>query len=95
MIMMPSTTAGLNALPDKVIPHGTAMNNTLRQMSGAVGTAMLVSVMTYQAIPGEGIMGEIHGVNISFTVASVIAVAGFVVALFIRDTTREKLKTEE
>ncbi|MFA1820958.1 DHA2 family efflux MFS transporter permease subunit [Virgibacillus oceani] len=95
MIMMPSTTAGLNALPDKVIPHGTAMNNTLRQVAGAVGTAMLVSVMTYQAIPGEGIMGEIHGVNISFTVASIIAIAGFVVSLFIRDTKRETLPEEE
>ncbi|WP_164214652.1 DHA2 family efflux MFS transporter permease subunit [Virgibacillus sp. YIM 98842] len=88
MIMMPSTTAGLNALPERVLPHGTAMNNTLRQMSGAVGTAMLVSVMTYQTIPGEGIMGEIHGVNASFTVASIIAVAGFVLSLFIRDTRR-------
>jgi EmrB/QacA subfamily drug resistance transporter len=92
MIMMPSTTAGLNALPTNVLPHGTAMNNTLRQMSGAVGTAMLISVMTYQAIPGEGIMGEIHGVNVSFTVAALLAVAGFVLSLFIRDTKREGLR---
>ncbi|GAB3797560.1 DHA2 family efflux MFS transporter permease subunit [Virgibacillus kimchii] len=89
MIMMPSTTAGLNALPSKLLPHGTAMNNTLRQMSGAVGTAMLVSVMTYQAIPGEGVMGEIHGVNMSFFVAALLAVGGFIISLFIRDTTRE------
>lgn len=28
MIMMPSTTLGLNQLPNHLIPHGTAMNNT-------------------------------------------------------------------
>jgi len=42
MVMMPATTAGLNQLPEHLIPHGTAMNNTMRQVSGAVGTALLV-----------------------------------------------------
>src|SRR5699024_5632665 len=32
MVMMPVTTAGLNQLPRKLIPHGTAMNNTMRQV---------------------------------------------------------------
>ncbi|MGE6299931.1 DHA2 family efflux MFS transporter permease subunit, partial [Guptibacillus hwajinpoensis] len=31
MVMMPVTTAGLNQLPAHLIPHGTAMNNTMRQ----------------------------------------------------------------
>src|SRR5699024_7284959 len=30
MVMMPVTTAGLNQLPDRLIAHGTAMNNTMR-----------------------------------------------------------------
>src|SRR5699024_4292904 len=33
MVMMPVTTAGLNQLPPKLIPHGTAMNNTMRQIA--------------------------------------------------------------
>src|SRR5690625_4754164 len=44
MVMMPVTTAGLNQLPRHLIPHGTAMNNTFRQASGAIGTAILVTV---------------------------------------------------
>lgn len=49
MVMMPIATAGLNQLPKRLIPHGTAMNNTLRAMAGAMGTALLVTVMTHGA----------------------------------------------
>src|SRR5690606_21209300 len=45
MVMMPVSTNGLNQLPPALYPHGTAMNNTLNQVSGAIGTAVLMSVM--------------------------------------------------
>src|SRR5699024_9911689 len=32
MVMMPMTTLALNQLPNDLIPHGTAMNNTFRQV---------------------------------------------------------------
>ena len=85
MIMMPSTTAGLNVLPEKYLPHGTAMNNTFRQISGAVGTALLVSVMTHQITPNAGVAGEINGVVVSFYVAAIISLIGFVLSLFINN----------
>lgn len=85
MVMMPVTTAGLNQLPPELIPHGTAMNNTMRQIAGAVGTALLVTVMTNSALPEEGVNGLIHGVNISFIVAGTIAIAGLVLSFFIRN----------
>jgi len=46
MVMMPVSTNGLNQLPPKLYPHGTAMNNTLNQVSGAIGTALLVTIMS-------------------------------------------------
>lgn len=46
MIMMPVMTNGLNQLPGKLNAHGTAMNNTLQQVSGAIGSAFLVSIMS-------------------------------------------------
>lgn len=46
MIMMPNMTTGLNALPQRLNAHGTAMVNTLRQVAGSLGTAFLVSVMS-------------------------------------------------
>ena len=30
MVMMPMTTLSINQLPKRLIPHGTAMNNTFR-----------------------------------------------------------------
>nr|WP_281251899.1 DHA2 family efflux MFS transporter permease subunit [Virgibacillus ndiopensis] len=49
MIMMPIMTAGLNQLPRRLYSHGTAMANTLRQLSGAIGTAFLITVMSNRA----------------------------------------------
>lgn len=45
MVMMPIVTNGLNQLPTRLNPHGTAVNNTAQQVSGAIGTAVLVTVM--------------------------------------------------
>jgi len=85
MVMMPVTTAGLNELPKQLIPHGTAMNNTFRQVSGAIGTAMLITIMATTAVPDTGVEGLIHGVNVSFIVAGLISVIGFILSLQIKN----------
>jgi EmrB/QacA subfamily drug resistance transporter len=46
MVMMPVTTAGMNSLPYNLISHGTAVNNTIRQVATSVGTAIMISVLT-------------------------------------------------
>lgn len=46
MTMMPVTTSGMNALPFDKITHGTAVNNTFRQVLSSIGTAILTSVLT-------------------------------------------------
>jgi len=45
MVMMPIMTNGLNQLPTRLNPHGTAINNTAQQVSGSIGTAVLVTIM--------------------------------------------------
>jgi MFS family permease len=85
MVLMPVTTAGLNELPPELIAHGTAMNNTMRQVAGAVGTAVLVTVMTNYSVPAAGVSGLIHGVNISFIVAGIIASIGLLLSFFIKN----------
>jgi len=45
MVMMPVMTNGMNQLPMQMNPHGTAMNNTLQQVSGAIGTAFMITIM--------------------------------------------------
>lgn len=48
-ITMPLNTAGLNALPRHLGTHGSAVNNTVRQIAGAIGTAVIVTVYATQA----------------------------------------------
>lgn len=45
MVMMPIMTNGLNQLPTRLNPHGTAVNNTAQQVAGSLGTAIFVSIM--------------------------------------------------
>lgn len=49
LMMMPIMTAGLNQLPQQLNPHGTAMANTVQQVAGAIGTALLVTIMTNES----------------------------------------------
>ena len=85
MAMMPVTTAGLNMLPNDLIAHGTAVNNTLRQVSGAIGTALPITIMTTATIPNQGVQGMIHGVNISFIAIGVVSIVGLILAFFVND----------
>jgi len=59
MVMMPVMTNGLNQLPMISNPHGTAMNNTLQQVSGAIGSAILLTIMTNRMkLTGEELFVE-------------------------------------
>jgi len=49
LLMMPIQTAGLNQLPQRLNAHGSAMSQTMRNVAGALGTALLVTIMTHQA----------------------------------------------
>lgn len=65
MVMMPVSTNGLNQLPARFYPHGTAMNNTLQQVSGAIGTALLVTVMSNRAESKAKELGEAAMANLT------------------------------
>ena len=45
MVMMPIMTNGLNQLPQIMNPHGTAVNNTVQQVAGAIGSAVMITIM--------------------------------------------------
>lgn len=49
LVMMPIMTNALNQLPTRLNPHGTAANNTLTQVAGAIGTAVFVTIMNSNA----------------------------------------------
>lgn len=57
-IMMPMVTAAINALPGRLASHGNAFLNTMRQLAGSIGTAILVTVMTTQTTQHLSACGE-------------------------------------
>lgn len=100
MSMTPAQTNGLNQLPPHLHPDGTAFMNTLQQISGAIGTAVAVSIMSKgissymstssnPAAAGESAHAMAFGAQHAFVFALIVAIVGFVVSLFIR---RVKIK---
>jgi len=97
MIMMPSTTAGLNQLSYRLIPHGSAMTNTMRQVAASIGTALLITIMTATALAtgsNETVLGQIHGVNMAFYAATVLSFIGLFLAFFVKDSTPQDIKEQ-
>lgn len=102
-VMMPAQTAGLNQLPRHLYPHGTAILNTLQQISGAIGTALYISVMSGgqkeylsgtndpQSV-GEIAKGLAVGINQAFWFGFSVALVALVIGLFLR---KGKLPVEE
>ena len=89
MVMMPVTTAGLNQLPRDLIPHGTAMTNTMRQVSASVGTAIVITIMTTTEMSAEHnpdiSYPMIHGVNTAFMVITILSLIGVVISFFMKN----------
>lgn len=108
MVMMPVMTNGLNTLPMKSYPHGTAVNNTLQQVSGAIGSAFLITIMNTRTesagrqLAESGVAPEnivnaamLEGINFSFFVSTFIALLALVLAFFIKKPTREVTEEEK
>ena len=93
MVMMPMTTLAINQLPNHLIAHGTAMNNTFRQMAGAIGTALFITLMSVSANPSDGVEGIIHGVNVTFMVATGISVVALILSAKLSDDSKPARRT--
>ena len=100
LVMMPAQTNGLNQLPKDLYPDGTALMNTLQQVSGAIGTTVAITIMSASQ---KSYMLEVEnpldptvigaaltaGVQDAFIFGLLLAVVGLVVSLFIKNA-REK-----
>ncbi|ARJ37519.1 multidrug MFS transporter [Sporosarcina ureae] len=78
-IMMPAETNGLNQLPKRLYPHGTAVMSTLQPVAGAIGVSVFISIMNAR---------QLHFLNKSTTpedavTADLALVAGVELVYFI------------
>lgn len=101
LFLMPITTAGLNQLPVSLHAHGTAISNTVKQVSGAIGTALLVTILTNRAqthaisLAAEGVINDrahllqqasIAGMNDAYFAVILFGIIGFLMSFFIQRT---------
>lgn len=101
MVMMPVTTSGMNALPMNLISHGTAVNNTFRQVASSIGTAVLISILTnvtkdnlpkaslLKSLPlsykDQAINATLSGYHAAFFVAVIFGLIGFLITFFLKN----------
>ena len=99
MVMMPLTASAMSALPPHEAAHGTASNNTVRQIASAVVVALLSSVtqnIISNHTPASSLKesnpllyaskmldASLSGFKVSFAISFSFAVIGLVVALFL------------
>jgi EmrB/QacA subfamily drug resistance transporter len=109
LILMPVQTAGLNQLPIRLHAHGTAISNTVKQVAGAVGTSLLITVMTNSAashlkasaLSAAGSVSQqrlllestIQGINDAYLVIIGICMVGLLLSLLIRRTEQPDAST--
>ncbi|AKP68409.1 MDR family MFS transporter [Companilactobacillus ginsenosidimutans] len=109
MVLMPVTTDGMNALPFDLMSHGTAVNNTVRQVFSSMGTAILVSVLTNvtnNVKPGKSLLhsaplqykdsffnATLTGYHAAFAVAILFCVIAMGITFMVKDTAKSKSVT--
>lgn len=111
LVMMNVTTSGMNSLPLNKISHGTAVNNTFRQVLSSIGTAILVSVLTtttkqqmpakslLQTMPlqykNEALNATLAGFHAAFALSILFALIALLLSFFLRKGNRARTQTEE
>lgn len=111
LVMMNVTTSGMNSLPLNKISHGTAVNNTFRQVLSSIGTAILVSVLTtttkdnmpskhlLHTLPLQYKTGAINatldGFRASFGISIIFALVALVLTFFLKKGNRARQRSEE
>lgn len=90
-IMMPAETNGLNQLPKKLYPHGTAVMSTLQPVAGAIGVSVFISIMNARQLsfleksptptdPKVISDAMVAGVELVYFIAFVISIIAVVLA---------------
>lgn len=90
-IMMPAETNGLNQLPKKMYPHGTAVMSTLQPVAGAIGVSVFISIMNARQLsfleksstpkdPETMRLAMVAGVELVYFIAFVMSLIAVVLA---------------
>ncbi|MGX6961197.1 MDR family MFS transporter [Vagococcus xieshaowenii] len=91
MVSMPIQTEAMNSLPENLLSHGNAMYNTIRQVAGSIGTAVLITIMsnasaTYASnhIDVTQQTSLLFGIHTAYTVTFVLTIIALILLAFIK-----------
>ncbi|MEV7008868.1 MDR family MFS transporter [Streptosporangium sp. NPDC051022] len=84
----PVFTLGLGAVPPSLYSHGSSILSTLQQVSAAIGTALVITVMSVRAdaLRSAGVtetLANLDGMRLAFIIGAVLSVAVVVTALLL------------
>jgi len=87
-ITMPLNTAALNSLPKALASHGSAVNNTIRQLAGAIGTAVIVTIYSIQLtkVASGTTEGYASAANTTYFYMLIVAIIAFILVWFVPKT---------
>lgn len=111
MVIMNVTTSGMNSLPLNKISHGTAVNNTFRQVLSSLGTAILVSVLTTETnnhMPTKSVLKNLPlqykekatnaaliGFHAAFAISILFTFIALILSFFLKKGNRAHRSTQE
>lgn len=99
-IMMPAETNGLNQLPKKLYPHGTAVMSTLQPVAGAIGVSVFISIMNARQLhfleksqtPSDALTADlalVAGVELVYFIAFAMSLVAVVLSFIVYRATPE------
>ena len=77
-LITPLQAYGVDPFPRSDYSHGTAILNSLRQITGALGTNILVAIVTFFSLNGNV---DCYGINISFLIQVILMLFALVIIL--------------
>lgn len=93
-VMMPAVTLGANSLPNELVPHGTAVITTVRQIMGSAGVAVSTIILTVASANAlhrgmTNLTASLHGYHLVFMVMVIVEIIGLILALMLKDTRKQ------
>lgn len=93
-IMMPAETNGLNQLPKRLYPHGTAVMSTLQPVGGAIGVSVFISILNARqmkvlegsATPEDPLtvdLAMVAGVELVYFIAFAMSIVAVILAFLV------------
>lgn len=104
--MMPAQTNGLNQLPKRLYPHGTAVISTLQPVAGAIGVSVFISIMNARQMnflqnsstpenPATIDQAMVAGVELVYFIAFTISIIAVIISFFVyRATPMDDIEAE-